>query len=253
MSTVLPTTDEIHTAVIGALNDRLPGVATKELPRPRDLWGCFADQYLGEWIGVASSAEESNGDPAAGNRQVTWSLERRTQYEGHVHVRGTIRIGPDRTGDIQQDIAAAEIRRIAAQISAVGEVHELLLVREPDIEALYGKTLNLMLLAHVESNYRDQIRMDDRGVPWLQDTQIKVREIVLDYLCYGWSTFRIFREHGDSIPLERIHAAFTYFDNHRIAVLKEIEEATAEADRLCRELENPRIMAKLRAAKAARQ
>jgi hypothetical protein len=193
MSTVLPTTNEIHTAVIGELRAQLPGVAIKELPHPRDLWGCFADQYLGEWVAVASSSEEYKGDHASGNGPVTWSLERRTQFDGHIHVRGTVRIGPDRTGDIQQEVAATEIRRIAGQVAAIGEVHEILLVREPDIEALYGKTLNLMLLAHVESNYRDQIRMEERGVAWLKDTQIKVREIVLDYLCYGWSTFRIFR------------------------------------------------------------
>src|SRR5579872_4150884 len=225
MSTVARVTDEVHNAILRELSARIPGAPVKQLPRPRDLWGCFADQYLGEWMGVATSAEAADGDQGSSNGPVSWSLDRRTQFEGHLHVRGTLRFAADRSDGAVLERATKEIGLIAGQLAAVGEVHEILIVREPDTEGLNGSTLHLMLLAYVESHYRDQIRLDERGVPWLKDTVIKVREIVLDYLCYGWSALHIFHQHYNSPPLVKIHAALTYFDNHRAAVLKEIEEA----------------------------
>src|SRR5690242_12185073 len=131
MSTVARATDEVHNVILRELRARIPGAQVKELTRPRDLWGCFADQYLGEWMGVASSSEESNGAPMSPNPPVSWSLERRTQFEGHVHVRGTIRFEVERAAEQSAQRAAKEIATIAEQLAAVGEVHEILIVREP--------------------------------------------------------------------------------------------------------------------------
>ena len=253
MSAVLTTTDDVCNGVIRELKARLPDVPVKELPLARDLWGCLADKYLGEWVPVASNEDEhpTNRDDLPG--PALWSLDRRTQYDAHLHVRGTFRYVVDDSQDEPRHSAQTQAAFLAEQIAVIGKVHEIMLVREPDTDVPYGSTVHLLLLAQVESHYRDYIRLDDRRVAWLTDTQIKVREIVLDYLCYGWSVLTIFHQHYNSPPLEKIHAALTYFDNHRVAVLKEIEEADTEADRLCRELENPQTMAKLRAAKAARQ
>ena len=246
---MLTTTDDVHKIVIGELQARLPDVPVKELPLARDLWGCLADRYLGEWVAVASDEDECSSERDGSRRPATWTLERRTQFDGHLHVRGTFRYVVDCSQDEPGLSAPDHARMLVEQIAVIGEVHEIMLVREPDTDVPYGSTVHLLLLAHVESHYWDHIRMDERGVPWLKDTQIKVREIVLDYLCYGWSVLHIFHQHYNSPPLEKIHAALTYFDNHRSAVLEEIEQADAEADRICRELANPQLVAKLRAAR----
>lgn len=249
MSTVTRATDEVHNAILRDLRARIPGAQIKELPRPRDLWGCFADQYLGEWMAVASSAEAAGGDQASFNGPVSWSLDRRTQFDGHVHVRGTVRFEVERADEQAARRAATEVGTIAEQLAGVGEVHEVLIVREPDTEGLNGSTLHLMLLAHVESHYRNEIRMDERGVPWLRDTQIKVREIVLDYLCYGWSVLHIFHQHYNSPPLVKINAALAYFDNHRAAVLKEIDGADRYAEEMFKKMGQPPSIEKLLAAR----
>ncbi len=32
-----------------------------------------------------------------------------------------------------------------------------------------------------------QVRLDETGRPWIDDTNVKVIEVVLDHLDYGWS------------------------------------------------------------------
>ena len=40
-----------------------------------------------------------------------------------------------------------------------------------------------------------QIEIDDRGVAWVGGTQVKVTEIVLDKIAYGWSPEEIHFQH----------------------------------------------------------
>ena len=245
MSITLPATDDVYQTVVGELQARLPDVPVKELPLARDLWGCLADRYLGEWVPVASDEDECAADRDGLPGPALWSLERRTQFDGHLHVRGTFRYVVDDSQDEPRHSARTHAAFLAEQIAIIGEVHEIMLVREPDTDVPYGSTVHLLLLAHVESHYRDHIRMDERGVPWLEDTQIKVREIVLDYLCYGWSALRIFHALGTTIPLSKIHSAFTYFDNHRSEVLKEIEAADRYAAEMREKMGQPPVVGRL--------
>jgi len=41
------------------------------------------------------------------------------------------------------------------------------------------------------------IRPDDRGTVWIDDTNVKVIEVVLDRLAYGWSPEEIHFQHPD--------------------------------------------------------
>ena len=50
------------------------------------------------------------------------------------------------------------------------------------------------------------IVLDDSGRPWVEGTNTKVVEIVLDVLAYGWSADEIHR-HDPHLPLSKIHAA----------------------------------------------
>ena len=67
-----------------------------------------------------------------------------------------------------------------------------------------------------------QILLDDRGVAWIEGTNVKVKEVVLDKLTYGWSSEEIHRQHPD-LPLEKIHTALAYYYSHQAEMDAEME------------------------------
>jgi uncharacterized protein (DUF433 family) len=58
------------------------------------------------------------------------------------------------------------------------------------------------------------ILYDERGVPWLKNTNTKVIEVVLDHLAHGWSVEEIHFQHPH-LSLAQIHAAFVYYYEHQ--------------------------------------
>lgn len=66
------------------------------------------------------------------------------------------------------------------------------------------------------------IQLDDRGVAWIDDTNVKVREVVLDKLAHGLSPEEIYVEHYRQLSLAQIHAAFAYYYDHQSAIDVEI-------------------------------
>jgi uncharacterized protein (DUF433 family) len=65
------------------------------------------------------------------------------------------------------------------------------------------------------------IRHDERGTAWIDDTNVKVIEVVLDRLAYGWSAEEIHFQHPD-LSLAQIHAALSYYYDHQAALDEEI-------------------------------
>ncbi len=55
---------------------------------------------------------------------------------------------------------------------------------------------------------------DEQGVAWVDDTNIKVVEIALDQLAYGWSADAI-HEQFPHLSLAQIHASLAYFYDHQ--------------------------------------
>lgn len=79
------------------------------------------------------------------------------------------------------------------------------------------------------------IHLDERGVAWIDDTNIKVVEVVLDRRAYGWSPEEIHAEHP-GLSLAQIHAALSYYYDHQQAIdayieqqLKWVEDMAAQA------------------------
>jgi uncharacterized protein (DUF433 family) len=68
---------------------------------------------------------------------------------------------------------------------------------------------------------------DDRGRPWIDDTNIKVIEVVLDHTASGMSPQQIHDEYPD-LSLAQIHAALTYYFDHKQAMDDEIERQRRE-------------------------
>jgi len=58
------------------------------------------------------------------------------------------------------------------------------------------------------------IHLDDRGVAWIDDTNVKVVEVVLDKLAHGSSPEEIHFQHPH-LSLAQIHAALSYYYDHQ--------------------------------------
>ena len=67
------------------------------------------------------------------------------------------------------------------------------------------------------------IRLDDQGKPWIDDTNIKVIEIVLDHLGYGWSAETI-QENHPHLSLAQVCAALAWYYDHQSEMDSKIEQ-----------------------------
>ena len=66
------------------------------------------------------------------------------------------------------------------------------------------------------------IHIDDRGVAWIDDTNVKVIEIVCEKLSHGWSPEEMHFQHPH-LSLAQIHAALAYYHDNETTVDEEIQ------------------------------
>lgn len=91
------------------------------------------------------------------------------------------------------------------------------------------------------------IRLDERGVAWIDDTNVKVIEVVLDTLAYGSSPEEIHFQHPD-LSLAQIHAALSYYYDHQAEFNTEIERQLREVEALAAQASDSPVRKRLRAA-----
>lgn len=58
------------------------------------------------------------------------------------------------------------------------------------------------------------IRLDDQGRPWIDDTNVKVIEVALDHLGYGWNADTI-QENHPHLSLAQVYAALAWYYDHQ--------------------------------------
>ena len=73
--------------------------------------------------------------------------------------------------------------------------------------------------------------LDERGVAWLDDTNVKVLEVALEQLAHGSSPDEIHDQHRGYLSLAQIHAALTYYYDNQAVLDQEIDQQLAEFDR----------------------
>src|SRR5580704_12890853 len=66
------------------------------------------------------------------------------------------------------------------------------------------------------------LRLDERGVAWIADTNVKVIEVAMDQTAYGWDAEEIHAAHP-ALSLAQIHAALSYFHDHKPAMDAEMK------------------------------
>ena len=67
------------------------------------------------------------------------------------------------------------------------------------------------------------IHLDDQRRPWIDDTNIKVIEIVLDHLGHGWSAESIQENHPE-LTLAQVYAALAWYYDNQAEMDAEIEQ-----------------------------
>ena len=90
------------------------------------------------------------------------------------------------------------------------------------------------------------IWLDERGRAWIDDTNIKVIEVVLDKIGYGLTPDQIYEEYDRYLSLAQIHAAFSYYYDHQGEIDAEIKRQEEEYKRLHAQDANSPIRQKLR-------
>jgi uncharacterized protein (DUF433 family) len=66
------------------------------------------------------------------------------------------------------------------------------------------------------------IGLDDRGRPWIDDTNVKVIEVALDHLAYGWDAETI-QENYPHLSLAQVYAALAWYYDHQAEMDAEIQ------------------------------
>jgi uncharacterized protein (DUF433 family) len=91
------------------------------------------------------------------------------------------------------------------------------------------------------------IELDERGVAWIDDTNVKVIEVVLDKLAHGSSAEEMHFQYPH-LSLGQIYAALTYYHDHQDTLDAEIEDRFEEYKRLAAAAGDSLARQRLRAA-----
>lgn len=90
------------------------------------------------------------------------------------------------------------------------------------------------------------IRLDDRGIAWIDDTTTKVIEVALDRIAHGWSAEEIHFQHPH-LSLGQIHAALAYYHDHEPDFKAEIQRSMERVEQLRAKVGESPIRKRLRA------
>ncbi len=76
----------------------------------------------------------------------------------------------------------------------------------------------------------EHIMLNDAQVPMIVGTTMKVTELVLAHLAYGWSPEELHFQHPD-LTLRQIHSALAYYWDHKAELDQDIERRLQVVDR----------------------
>lgn len=100
-------------------------------------------------------------------------------------------------------------------------------------------------MATVDTRY-EHVVLNEDNVPVIAGTTMKVLELVLDKLAYGWGAEELQYQHP-TLTLGQIHSALAYYSDHQEEMQRDIEQRLERADRLRREMAPSPLLDRLRA------
>ena len=75
------------------------------------------------------------------------------------------------------------------------------------------------------------IKLDDRSVAWIDDTNTKVIEVAQDMIAHGWSPEEIHFQHPH-LSLAQIHAALGYYYDHKAEMDAQVQLSLRNVEQL---------------------
>ena len=90
------------------------------------------------------------------------------------------------------------------------------------------------------------ITINDHGVAILDGTTMKVVELILDSIAYGWSPEELCFQHP-YLSMGQVYSALAYYWDHKQALDQDIERRLTVIDDIARELPVVRLDERLRA------
>lgn len=100
----------------------------------------------------------------------------------------------------------------------------------------------------VETRY-EHIILNESDVPIITGTTMKVAELALEYLAYGWSAEEIHFQHP-YLSMAQVHSALAYYWDHREELDRDIERRTELVASMRKSTPVSPLVARLRAAKS---
>jgi len=94
----------------------------------------------------------------------------------------------------------------------------------------------------------EHVQLDESGVPVVAGTTMKVIELVMAQMAYGWSPEELHFQHP-YLTMSQIHSALAYYWDHKEDLDAEIERRWEWAERARQEAGSSPLRAKLRAQK----
>jgi len=101
-----------------------------------------------------------------------------------------------------------------------------------------------MPLTCEKTNY-EHIVLDDKGIPIIAGTTMKVIEIVLEKTSYGWSPEELHFQHP-YLTLGQIHSALAYYWDYQGALDQDIEQRLAFVNQTRKITEPSPLVARLK-------
>ena len=92
--------------------------------------------------------------------------------------------------------------------------------------------------------FATKIDLDNRGVAWIGGTKVKVTEVVLDKIAYGWSPEEIHFQHPH-LSLAQIHGALTFYYENQSELDAQIRHGMEESSKLSSQASDPDLRHKL--------
>ncbi len=90
------------------------------------------------------------------------------------------------------------------------------------------------------------IWLDEHGVAWVDDTNVKVIEIALDQIANGWSADEIQRQ-DPGLTLAQVHSALAHYYDHQQEFDEQMERDRVEVRQLAAQAADSPLRQRLRA------
>jgi uncharacterized protein (DUF433 family)/antitoxin component of MazEF toxin-antitoxin module len=117
---------------------------------------------------------------------------------------------------------------------------------EGDVEmSLQGDRLVIRSISPSDSA-TGEVLLDDRNVPMIAGTTLKVIQLVIEHLTYGWSPEELKYQHP-YLSLGQVYSALAYYWNHQEEIEQEIERQSHAVEQLRRASLHSRARSTLKA------